>query len=90
MPLSDAEMAAWKRYPDTFFGELGQRTTRAETPLELYDFFHQSFKRCSKEQLLKAMADAVDIDKLADLGQEELASIHAERLTYGALALKDK
>ncbi len=88
IPLSDAEMAAWKRHPDTFFGVVGQRSTRAETPLELYDFFHASSKRSTKEDLLKAMADAPDFDTLARLDQPQLASIHAERTTNGALAMQ--
>ena len=34
-PLSDVEMAAWRKHPDTFFGEVGQRSTKAEDPLDL-------------------------------------------------------
>ncbi len=86
--LSDAELAAWKRHPDTFFGVLGQRSTRADTPLKLYDFFHESFKRISKSDLLKAMAGAPDMEALAQLDQPKLASIHAERLTNGAVAMQ--
>jgi hypothetical protein len=41
-------MNAWKRHPDTFFGVPSQRFTRADTPLELYDFFHESFKCWAK------------------------------------------
>ena len=85
-PLSDEEMIAWRRHPDTFFGVLSQRTTRADTPLELYDFFHESCKRSTREQLLEALADAPDFATLAELDQPRLASIHAERLTYGAMA----
>jgi hypothetical protein len=87
VPLSDAEMAAWKRHPDTFFGVLGQRRTRAETPLELYDFLHESFSRSSKDDLLKVMSDAPDFETLAQLDQPRLASIHAERMANGALAM---
>ena len=86
VPLSDAEMAAWKRHPDTFFGVLVQRTTTAETQLDLYDFFHSSFKRCTKEQLLEAMKADRDIERLEEWTQEQLASIRAERLTLGALS----
>jgi hypothetical protein len=39
---------AWRRHPDTFFGVLGQRSTRADTPLALYDFFHEWFKYTRK------------------------------------------
>lgn len=47
MPLTDEDLAAWRRHPDTFFGILGQRHTRADSPLDMYDFFHASFKQCN-------------------------------------------
>ena len=90
MPLSIEELAAWRRHPDTFFGVVGQRKTRADSPLELYDWFHECFKRSSKEQLLEAMANAPDFEQLAKLDQPQLASIHAERLTNAALAMERK
>lgn len=90
MPLSEEELAAWRRHSDTFFGILGQRHTRADSPMELYDFFHISFKRSSKEQLLEAMASAPDFEQLAKLDQPQLASIHAERTTNAALAMQKK
>ena len=37
-----------------------QRSTRAETPLEFYDFFFEAFKEMSRANLLEAMATAPD------------------------------
>jgi hypothetical protein len=31
MPLSNDELAAWRRHPDTFFGIVGQRSTHANS-----------------------------------------------------------
>lgn len=90
MPLSEDELAAWRRHPDTFFGTLGQRHERADSPMGLYDFFHTSFKRSSKEQLLKAMENAPDFVQLTKLDQPRLASIHAERLANAAFAMRHK
>jgi hypothetical protein len=88
VPLTDAELEVWKRHPDTFFGVPAQRSMTAETPIELYDFFHAATKLRTKEQLLAALSESRDLDvaKLAELDQAQLASLHAERLTYGALA----
>jgi hypothetical protein len=86
VPLSDSEMAAWRRHPDTFFGVVGQRKTHAETPLECYDFFHDAFRRESKERLLELMAGSPDFETLKALTQVELASIYAEHMTNAALA----
>lgn len=85
-PLSDAEMAAWRKHPDTFFGDVGQRTTNANGPLELYDFFHNGFLHTPRERLLELMAGAQDIDNLRQLDQPTLASIYAERCVHGAMA----
>ena len=79
-------MAAWRQHPDTFFGVVGQRSTRADTPLEFYDLFFEAFKGMSKEQLLDAMATAPDIEQLAAFDQPRLASIYTERMTHGAFS----
>jgi len=89
-PLSAEEMDAWRRHPDTFFGVVGQRKTQVAGALELYDFFHESFKRESTERLLEVMANASDIEHLTRLDQPLLASIHAERMTHAALAMQPK
>jgi len=85
-PLSDEELAAWRRHPDTFFGVVGQRSASAETPLQVYDFLYESFKRESKERLLEVMAGAPDYERLAELPQAQLASLHAERMTNAVAA----
>jgi hypothetical protein len=86
VPLSAEEMEVWRRHPDTFFGVVDQRTTKAETALDLYDFILASFSRLTKEQLLKAVGEYRDYSTVKDLSQPELASIHAECLTNGAIA----
>jgi hypothetical protein len=78
-PLSDNELEAWRRHPDTFFGEAVQHATEARTPLELYDFIHNSYRHTSTERLLELMAESPDIDNLRKLDQPALASIYAER-----------
>lgn len=83
-PLSDKEMAAWRRHPDTFFGVLTQRKRKADTPLELYDFFFECFCKLPKDRLLEALRGAPDVQELAALDQAALASIYAERCVYAA------
>jgi hypothetical protein len=85
-PLSDVEMAAWRKYPDTFFGTVGQRSTKAEDPIDLYDFIHNSYRLTPKQRLLEFMADAPDFDELRKLEQPQLASIYAERCACSIVA----
>lgn len=86
--LSEVEMAAWLRHPDTFFGQVGQRKTKAETPLELYDFLLSGYSKTPKELMLEFMSGASDIDELYNLDQPTLASIYAERCTNSVLAMQ--
>ncbi len=84
--LSDGEMSAWRRHPDTFFGTVGQRSTKAESPLELYDFFLSSYSNTPRARLLEIMATMPDITELQTLEQPVLASIYAERCASSVLA----
>ncbi len=85
-PLSDSEMAAWRKHPDTFFGQVGQRSTKTEDPLGLYDFILNSYRQTPKERLLEFMATAHDVDELRNLEQPQLASIYAERCVNSTIA----
>jgi hypothetical protein len=85
-PLSEGELAAWRRHPDTFFGNVQQRTTKAEHPLELYDFFHSCYQHTTRDKLLAFMSGARDLAQLQELDQPALASIYAERCAYRVLA----
>ena len=40
-PISDAELSAYRRYPETFFGEIRKPSGQANTLIELCDFFYQ-------------------------------------------------
>ncbi|MCC7005766.1 MAG: SEC-C domain-containing protein [Ottowia sp.] len=83
IPLADAEIAAWKRHPHTFFGEIsGGR--KSVTALDLYDFFLETYSKTSKNKLLEFLASSKDIKQLATLSQSELASVYCERLAESA------
>lgn len=85
-PMSDAQMAAWKKHPDTFFGTVGQRVTSISDPLELYDFIHNSYRNTPRERLLELLAGSPDIEELRKLDQPALSSIYAERCTNAAMS----
>ncbi len=84
-PLSDAEMAAYKSHPDTFFGEVS-RNSKAETPMELYDCFLRGYEKTPKEKILEFFASRPNIEHLRTLSQPELASMYAEHCVNFALA----
>jgi hypothetical protein len=86
--LSDAEMAAYREHPETFFGVVAHQQ-HAETPLDLYDFILESYKATPKERLLAFMANAPDFEQLKDMTQEELSKVYAERCA-GAIVSRQK
>ena len=89
-PLSEAEVAAYKRHPETFFGVVQPTSRKADTPLELFDFFHETYRHTPRERLLVFLEHAPDIQWLRDQTQEELALIYSERCTYAAVAETDR
>ncbi|WP_164987737.1 YecA family protein [Bradyrhizobium betae] len=83
-PMTDLEIAAWKRHPDTFFGELRQIPKRATNWIELAMSFYDTYKSTPREKLLEWMAMADDIEYLKTLSQADLAILYCERLGWGA------
>lgn len=84
-PLTAEEMKAWRHHPETFFGVVKKRHV-ANTPIELYDFFLNAFRETPRKIILEILATASDFDALAQLPEDRLRSIYAERTTLGAIA----
>ncbi|MBZ0070807.1 MAG: SEC-C domain-containing protein [Gammaproteobacteria bacterium] len=83
--LSPEELAAYKRHPDTFFGIEIKAGRKAQTPLELFDFFMDGYRETPRERLLEFMANRPDFDELKKLSREELTEIYAEGCVYFAM-----
>jgi SEC-C motif len=84
-PMTESEAAAYAESSDTFFGVI-KRAESLQTPLELYDFFFESYGKSTREQLLQFMATRPDLAAIENLPREELAEIYCEGLVYGVLA----
>jgi len=52
---------------------------------ELYDWFYRRYGRAAKETLLELMGDDVDIERLRELSQRELAEFYCQRSVYSAV-----
>lgn len=83
--LSDAEMAAYKSHPETFFGRVVSVSKNTEDPMDLYEFFINGYKDTPREKLLEFMNSSPDIEVLKKLPDDELLFVYAERLTHGAM-----
>jgi len=84
-PVTDEEIEAYKKYPDTFFGVPRQQGRKAEDPLELYDFFYESYKKTPRKRILELVKGHPDFDVLQKLSDEELLIAYCEGLVYSAM-----
>lgn len=82
--LTDAELAAYKAHPETFFGRVVSVGGNIGDPLDLYEFFLNGYKETPRETLLEFMKNAPDIDELKKLPDDELRYRYAEGLTWSA------
>ena len=53
--------------------------------MELFDFFHGSYKKTSTEKLLEFMKNSSDLEALKKLSPEELLITYCERLGYSII-----
>jgi SEC-C motif len=85
-PLTNEEIAAYQKFPDTFFG-VNKPHTRGQItdPLELYDWFFDCYKQTPKERLLELMKNYPNYQHLQTLSQKDLASLYCETLVCGTL-----
>ena len=80
VPLSEAELAAYRRSPDTFFGALRHVSKGIKAPLDAYDFLFESYSKTSRELLLVFMATWPNIEALNGLSRAELAEIYCAEM----------
>jgi hypothetical protein len=78
--LTDAELAMFKRSPETFFGVIKQVSAEIEGPLDAYDFFWQSYGKSTKEELIEFMNLGPDAAMSRSLDRKRLAQVYCARL----------
>ena len=76
-PLSDDELAAYKRSPESFFGELKYVGNDIQEPLEAFDFIYGTYSDIPRETLLEFLKSWPEFDALSLLDQPELARRYA-------------
>lgn len=77
VPITDDELALYKRSPDTFFSVVRPVSKGIKTPLDAYDFVFETYSKSSREKLLEFMAESPEIERLRTLSQRELAEEYA-------------
>ncbi len=80
VPLSDAELRAYKASPDTFFGEYYSQGKKCKSWYEYYEFLYNCYKNSTKSKLLNLLKDQHDYPELKSKKQNELVEIYCTRI----------
>jgi len=84
-PITEKELQVYRQYPDTFFGVHKKQSQIAKDPLDLFDFFYNSYKNTPKEKLLEFLKVHPLLEELKNETQQELAITYCESLVYSAM-----
>lgn len=77
-PMTDEQLAEYKAYPETYFGKIMPVSKKVTTPYELFEFWLESHKHLSREQLLTQLARHPNIEALRAMSTEDLLVEYAE------------
>jgi hypothetical protein len=83
-PITEEELIAYIRQPETFFGVPLQVVEKISTPMDFFDSCYKTYRNSTKEELLEFLKDSPDFNNLKNLDQEELAISYCERFAYAA------
>ncbi|KQU81081.1 MULTISPECIES: hypothetical protein [unclassified Rhizobacter] len=76
VPLTDAELEAYRQHPCTFFGTIDRNAGRKQvvTAMDHFDFLWESYRKTDRDKLLDWMQAAPNSDELRTIDQTELAT----------------
>ena len=78
--LSETELAAYKRHPDTFLGVYKPVSRGKNDQVDAYTFYYDAYKDTPKDKLLEFMGDYGVMEPYRSMKQEELAKFYCERM----------
>ncbi|WP_162146160.1 PBECR2 nuclease fold domain-containing protein [Inquilinus limosus] len=90
MPLTDAELAAYRRSPETFFGVVKNVPKGISSPLDAFDFFYDAYRGTTREKLLEFIGDPPEIEELRTLKRDDLLDVYCERMAMNMWLMDPK
>lgn len=85
-PMTEAEVSAYKRSPNTFFGIVQDVGRNAKDALELAEFFYETYQHTPKEKLPEFLSKHPELERLRALSQKDLAIFVCEQWALSAEA----
>jgi hypothetical protein len=79
-PMTDEQLAEYKAYPEAYFGKIMPVSKKVTTPYELFEFWLESHKHLSREQLLTQLATHPNIEALRAMSTDDLLVEYAEAM----------
>jgi hypothetical protein len=79
-PMTDEQLAEYKAYPEAYFGKIMSVSKKVTTPYELFEFWLESHKHLSREQLLIQLARHPNIEALRAMSTADLLVEYAEAM----------
>jgi hypothetical protein len=78
--MTDEQLAEYKAFPEAYFGKIMPVSKKVTTPFELFEFWLESHKHLSREQLLTQLAMHPNIKALRAMSTEDLLVECAEAM----------
>jgi hypothetical protein len=85
-PISEKELEAYRRHPNTFFGAAKPGKIEAKDALDLFDALFETYQHTEKAKLLEWLGQSVDTAPYAHLSQREIAEIYCEGIAASAFS----
>jgi hypothetical protein len=85
-PMTDAELAAYRSHPETYFGVRQEVGGNLKTPLDMFEWLHKNHSQTPRARLLEFLKASPDFEALSKLPDDELLLVYCERMTGGVLA----
>ena len=89
-PMTEIELAAYRRHPETFFGKIQQVGARVESAFELAECFYKTYQHTPKDKLIEFMAGHPRIEQLQAMSQEDLAILFCEQCALTRLEIRSE
>ncbi len=85
-PMTDAEMAAHRSHPDTFFGMHRKVGGNMKSPFDLFEWFYENHTKTPRDKLLEWLKPAQDFAEISKLPDDELLLVFCDRHVGAVMA----
>lgn len=86
-PMTDAELSAYHSHPETFFGAYLKVGGKSKSPLDLFEWLHETCRETPRENMLEFLKTSRSFAELSKLPDDELRLVYCDRMVGGTIAI---